>query len=81
MYFTGKLGDPKLEALLSIVRQRYMPDLILALAEKTSLSKLMRDLATSENGKVAAYVCKNNTCNLPVDNPDELIALLDKKAQ
>lgn len=56
-----------------------MPDLILALAEKTSLSKLMQDLATSENGEVAAYVCKNNTCNLPVHSPDELIALLDKR--
>lgn len=58
-----------------------MPDLVLALAEKTSLSKLARELAISENGKVAAHVCKNNTCNLPVHDPDELIKLLDGKAQ
>lgn len=79
MYITGELDDPKSEALLSVVRQRYMPDLILGLAENTSLSELARGLATTENGKVSAYVCKNNTCNLPVHNPDELIALLDKR--
>lgn len=57
-----------------------MPDLVLALAETTSLSELARGLANSENGKAAAYVCKKNTCNLPVYNPDDLKALLDKKA-
>lgn len=56
-----------------------MPDLVLALAEKTSTSKLAQGLATSENGKVAAHVCKNNTCNLPVYKPDELAALLDAR--
>jgi len=56
-----------------------MPDLVLAHAEKTSMSELARGLAISENGKVAAYVCKNNTCNLPIYNPDELMALLDRR--
>lgn len=68
-----------MEALLSVVRKRYMPDLLLAYAEKTSMSELAQSLATAENGKVAAYVCKNNTCNLPVYNVDELTALLDGK--
>lgn len=78
---TGEIGDPELEALLSVIRQRYIPDLVLALAEKTSLSELARGLAISENEKVAAYVCKNNTCNLPVHDPNELIALLEGKKQ
>lgn len=56
-----------------------MPNLVIAFAEKTSPSKLAQGLATAENGKVAAYVCKNNTCNLPVHNPDELAALLNGK--
>lgn len=75
------MGDPEFEALLSVIRNRYIPDLVLALAETNSLSELARGLAQSENGKAAAYVCKNNTCNLPVYNPDELTALLDKKAK
>lgn len=74
---TGGLDDPELEALLSVIRQRYMPDLVLALAEENSLSELAKGLAIAEKGKVSAYVCKNNTCNLPVHSPEELIALLD----
>lgn len=62
---------------MSVIRQRYIPGLVLALAEKTSVSELARVLATSKNEKIAAYVCKNNTCNLPIHNPDELSALFD----
>lgn len=69
-----------MEALLSVIRQRYMPDLVLVYAENTSISELARHLVTKENGRVAAYVCKNNTLYLPVRNPDELIALLDRIA-
>lgn len=58
-----------------------MPDLVLGLAKNTSLSELARGLATKESGKPAAYVCKNNSCNLPVHDPDELAALLSKRTQ
>lgn len=68
-----------METLLSVVRNRYMPDVVLAHAEETSSSELARSLATAENEKVAAYVCKNNSCNLPVHDPDKLTALLDGK--
>jgi len=75
------LDNPELEALLSAIRQRYMPNLVLALADENSLSELAKGLAIAENGKVAAYVCKNNTCNLPVHSTEELIALLDGKVE
>ncbi|XP_025424770.1 spermatogenesis-associated protein 20 isoform X2 [Sipha flava] len=80
VYVTGESDDPEFKALLSVIRNRYRPDLVLALAETNSLSDLARGLAQSENGKAAAYVCKNNSCNLPVYNPNELTALLDEKA-
>lgn len=57
-----------------------MPDVVLAHAKETSSSELARNLAATENGKVAAYVCKNNTCNLPVHDADKLTALLDGTA-
>ncbi|CAI6361515.1 unnamed protein product [Macrosiphum euphorbiae] len=81
VYVTGDLDNPELEALLSAIRQRYMPNLVLALADENSLSELAKGLAIAENGKVAAYVCKNNTCNLPVHSTEELIALLDGKVE
>jgi len=77
VYVTGDLDNPDLEALLSAVRQHYVPNLVLAHADENSLSELAKGLAVAENGKVAAYVCKNNTCNLPVHSVEELIALLD----
>ncbi|KAL4089161.1 hypothetical protein QTP88_024225 [Uroleucon formosanum] len=77
VYVTGSLDNPELEALLSPIRQRYMPNLVLALADDNSLSEIAKGLGVAENGKVAAYVCKNNTCNLPVRSTEELIALLD----
>jgi len=54
-----------------------VPNLVLAHADENSLSELAKGLAIAEKGKVAAYVCKNNTCNLPVHSVEELIALLD----
>jgi len=75
------LDNPELETLLSAIRQRYMPNLVLALADENSLSELAKGLGVAENGKVAAYVCKNNTCNLPVHSAEELIALLDGKVE
>ncbi|XP_050437313.1 spermatogenesis-associated protein 20 isoform X2 [Adelges cooleyi] len=77
VYFTGSLDDPDLDPLLSVARERFIPGLTMALANETSLSELAKGLASSQNGKVAAYVCKNNVCNLPVHTSDELTALLD----
>lgn len=77
MYLTGELDNPELDALLSVIRQRYIPNLVLAHADSSSSSELARSLAFTENGKVTARVCKNNTCNLAVNTPDELSALLD----
>lgn len=79
MYLTGELDNPELEVLLSVIRQRYIPNLVLAHADSLSSSELARSLAFTENGKVTVHVCKNNTCNLAVHSPDELSALLDDK--
>lgn len=79
VYVTGKIGDPELKVLLSVIRNRYMPD-VLAHAEETSYSELARSLAAKEKGKVAAHVCKNNSCNLPVYTADKLTVLLDRTA-
>lgn len=78
MFLTGEPDSPEFEALVSVIRQLYMPDLVLALAESSSCSEQARNLATAQNGKVAAYVCKNKTCSLPVHSLDELAALLNK---
>lgn len=56
-----------------------MPDVVLVYAEVNSLSPLASSLAITEDGKVAAYVCKNKECQLPVRDPQKLTELLDAK--
>ncbi|XP_050531844.1 spermatogenesis-associated protein 20 [Daktulosphaira vitifoliae] len=76
VYFTGNIDDPDIDPLLSITRENYIPGLTVALAEESSISTLAKGLAESQKGKVSAYVCKNNVCNLPVYTPEELKSLL-----
>jgi uncharacterized protein len=73
----GDPDDPATQALLAVVRRRYLPHTVIALArpgEENPLPLLAgRGLV---NGKPAAYVCENFACKLPVTGVDELEKLL-----
>jgi uncharacterized protein YyaL (SSP411 family) len=65
-----------LDALAGVVRRRYHPTIVVAGmqtddAEAQAAIPLLRGRTTAD-GKPAAYVCENFTCNLPVTGPDEL---------
>ncbi len=73
-------GDPAAadtQALLQVIQRHYLPTTVLALkrpAESTLLPLLEnRELV---NGKAAAYVCENYTCQLPVTDGQALEKLL-----
>jgi len=80
----GDLQSPDTQALLSIVRRKYLPQAILlhagsagaavGLGERLVLAAQMPAL----NGKASAYVCKNFTCQAPVSDPEALAKLLEK---
>ncbi len=60
-------------ALLRVVNSRFAPDLVLMLAD----SELTRRLpylegATMQDGRATAYLCQNQTCQLPTTEPAEL---------
>ncbi len=68
-------GDP-LDALADVLRRRYRPAIVLAGAapgdrEAEEAIPLLAG-RTPVDGKPAAYVCENFTCNLPVTDPEEL---------
>ena len=74
------VGDPAREAtrvLLHQVRDRYLPNTVLALKRpgEESALPLLADRGLV-NGRPAAYVCENFTCRLPVTMPEELRAEL-----
>ena len=79
------VGDPADEdtgALLRVVRERYRPNVVVAVAapgdaDATEAIPLLRD-RPQKDGKATAYVCERFACKLPVTAPDELRGLLDE---
>jgi len=68
--------------LLAEVRQRFLPNTVLALKKPDEVSLLpLLEGRTLLDGKPAAYVCENYTCKLPVTNAQELGKLLDRGSQ
>ena len=78
----GTPGREDTSALLTVLRQSYLPNLTLLfhpeeeetppIAEIAPFTKEMRAL----NGRAAAYVCTGFSCRRPVTDPRELAELL-----
>jgi uncharacterized protein YyaL (SSP411 family) len=69
----------ELDDLAAVVRGKNRPHLVLAGGpEGTSEPPLLKDRATVD-GKPAAYVCENFTCQLPVADPEELKRQLEDR--
>jgi uncharacterized protein YyaL (SSP411 family) len=79
---TGKSGEPDTAGLLSVVRSGYRPNKVVLLADggdgQNWLTQHIEALRTIGpiQGKSAAYVCRNFTCNLPITEPERLARLL-----
>jgi len=74
----GDPGDPATQALLAVVRRRYLPHTVLA-AKRPGDDNPLPLLADRGlvDGKPAAYVCENFACQLPVTDVEALEKLLD----
>lgn len=70
--------------MLSVVRSRYIPGRILLLADNNTDSIIyrkcesIRKMKASVGERQKAYVCRHNSCSLPVSNPNDLAARLDQ---
>ena len=79
----GKADAADTRAMLRAVRERYLPNAIVILADggesQKTLTKLLPFLETIKpmDGKATAYVCVNYACQLPTNDIDKLIALLE----
>lgn len=76
------VGDPtatETAALVEEVRRRYLPHTVIA-GKKPGEESILPLLEGRElvNGKAAAYVCENYTCQLPVTSSAALGKLLDQ---
>jgi uncharacterized protein YyaL (SSP411 family) len=82
---SGDWKDPSLEALLRVVRERYLPNKILIVTgDSESRGRVGRFLpfvkgAKPIRGKATAYICQNLVCEMPTADPREAAGLLDEK--
>jgi len=65
-----------LAPLAAVVRSEFRPHLVLAGGPAGSEQPPLLVGRTTVEGAVAAYVCENFACKLPVTEPDQLLALL-----
>lgn len=85
VFIAGKPDDNQTQALLDVVRTRFLPGRILAVTDTngSGTSPLYRrheilSRLRTVKGKPTAYVCRNFTCSLPVTEPSELATNLDE---
>ncbi len=69
------IAGPEPETLLRVVRSRFLPNKVVALADGRAKIPLLEG-RTAVGGKAAAYVCENRVCQRPVTDPAELEKLL-----
>ncbi|KAL1497720.1 hypothetical protein ABEB36_008631 [Hypothenemus hampei] len=84
VFIAGTTEDNSTQALLDVVRSHLIPGRILAVADGPGgraglLYRRNESLHRMKpiQGRAAAYVCRNFTCNLPVTEPEELATSLD----
>ena len=81
----GKPDSPDTQEMLGLVHQRYLPNKILLLADDSDGQKFLSEnlsfiesVAMIDN-KATAYVCENYVCQLPTNNLNTFVDLLEGK--
>ncbi|GFG29853.1 hypothetical protein Cfor_04110 [Coptotermes formosanus] len=81
IFVTGPADAQDTRALLAVVQDRLIPGRVLALADGRDDSVLYRRSEVIRRmkpigGSAAAYVCRHQTCSVPITSPQELDNLL-----
>jgi uncharacterized protein YyaL (SSP411 family) len=80
----GPAGSPETRALLAELQRHFLPNKIVLLADGAEGQKHLAQVndaigaMSPVNGKPAAYVCENFTCQAPVTDPKQLAELLTR---
>jgi uncharacterized protein YyaL (SSP411 family) len=74
---SGDLFAESTKNMLNVLRKEFIPNKVVIFrpyeeSEITDISGFTGNL-TGNKGKAVAYVCKNFTCRLPTDDPDEMM--------
>ncbi len=80
----GESGAADTEAMLDVLRARYLPNAVVHLrppdGDEVAVLAPYTEAQTMQNGKATAYVCEHYACQSPTTDPDELARQLDAVA-
>jgi len=72
----GQPADPDSGRFLDVLRQRFLPNRLVAVAPGAGAIPLLAD-RRALNGKATAYLCEGFVCQAPTTDPNELARQLD----
>jgi uncharacterized protein YyaL (SSP411 family) len=72
----GQPADPQTQRLLQVVRERFLPNRLVAVAPGEGAMPLLADRRALD-GKPTAYLCEHFVCQAPTQDPAELAGQLD----
>jgi uncharacterized protein YyaL (SSP411 family) len=72
----GQPADPDTGRFLDVLRQRFLPNRLVAVAPGGGAIPLLAD-RRALNGKATAYLCEGFVCQAPTTDPNELARQLD----
>ena len=72
----GDPGDSQTDRLLEVVRERFLPNRVLAAGAGPGAIPLLTD-RQALGGKATAYLCEHFVCQTPTQDPGELARQLD----
>ena len=72
----GDPGDSQTDRLLEVIRERFLPNRVLAAGAGRGAIPLLAD-RQALGGKATAYLCEHFVCQAPTQDPGELARQLD----
>ena len=72
----GEPADPQTRRLLEVVRQRYLPNRLVAVSPMAGTIPLLADRRALD-GKATAYLCEGFVCQAPTTDPAQLARQLE----
>ena len=79
----GDLGKPDTQEMLRVLRKQFLPNNVVLFRPEESAQPDIETIApfvTSHsliNGKATVFVCTDNTCHRPTNDPQKMLELLD----
>ena len=84
MIIVGDANNPATKEMISAINKIYYPNkVVVLLSESVELIKNIASFTenySKVNGKATAYVCQNYVCNLPTNDPKEMMKQFDENS-